>query len=85
MGTKLITAAGLFAALNLCTLSVRAEVEAATQSAPSHLDIKQALAFEESSAQFCEVVEARMTYLDSQDKTRVLKYLKVSSSCGDGG
>lgn len=84
MGTKLITAAGLFAALNLCTLSARAEVEAATQGAPSRLDIKQVVAFEESSAQFCEVVEARMTYLDSQDKTQVLTYLKASSSCSDG-
>jgi hypothetical protein len=84
MGKKLIIAAGLFAALNLCTLSARAEVEAATHVAPRHLDIKQVVAFEESSAQFCDVVEARMTYLDSQDKTQVLKYRKVSSSCSDG-
>lgn len=84
MGTKLITAAGLFAALNLCTLSARAEVEATTHVAPSHLDIKQVVAFKESSTQLCDVVEARMTYLDSQGKTQVLKYRKVSSSCSDG-
>lgn len=51
------------------------------------LDVQKVLAMSEAephaSSQPCEVVAARMDYLDSAGKARSVTYLKHSSACQD--
>ena len=65
MNTKALYAACLFAALNICTLSARAEsnVQAHSYTYGSHLDIQKVLSLSEDAEPTCGVVNARMTYL----------------------
>jgi hypothetical protein len=86
MNTKAVVAACLFAALNICTLSARAEADITpkTYSYGTHLDIKKVVSLKESATPSCGIVDARMTYLDSQNKTQVLDYSKFSDSCNEG-
>jgi hypothetical protein len=83
MNTKAIYAACLFAALNICTLSARAEadVSAKPYTYGTHLDIKKVVSLTQDAAPSCGVVNAQLTYLDSQSKTRVLDYRKLSDNC----
>ncbi|NVZ52433.1 DUF2790 domain-containing protein [Pseudomonas sp. B6002] len=83
MNTKAIFAACLFAALNICTLSARAEATAVahTYTYGTHLDVKQVLSMTQDASPACGVVNARMTYLDSHDQTQVLDYLKFGDGC----
>lgn len=86
MNTKAIYAACLFAALNICTLSARAEsnVQAQTYTYGSHLDIQKVLSLTEESEPACGVVNARMTYLDSAGHEQALDYRKLANNCNDG-
>ncbi len=83
MNTKAVYAACLFAALNICTLSARAEADVApkTYTYGSHLDIRKVLSLTEDSTPSCGVVNARLTYLDSQSRTQVLDYSKLAEHC----
>ena len=80
MNTKAIYAACLFAALNICTLSARAEadVSAKTYSYGTHLDIKKVVSLKQDTTNACGIVDAQLTYLDSQNKTQVLDYRKFA-------
>lgn len=84
MNTKAIYAACLFAALNICTLAARAEaadVTAKTYTYGTHLDIKKVVSLKQDASTSCGVVDAQLTYLDSQNKTQVLDYRKVADNC----
>ena len=83
MNTKAIYAACLFAALNICTLSARAEsdVSAKPYTYGTHLDIQKVVSLKQDATPNCGVVDAQLTYLDSQNKTQVLDYLKVADGC----
>ena len=83
MNTKAIYAACLFAALNICTLSARAEADVTpkTYTYGTHLDIKKVVSLKQDTTPICGVVEAQLTYLDSQNKTQVLDYRKVADGC----
>jgi hypothetical protein len=83
MNTKAIYAACLFAALNICTLSARAEadVTAKTYSYGTQLDIKKVVSLKQDASPSCGVVNAQLTYLDSKSKTQVLDYRKIADSC----
>jgi hypothetical protein len=83
MNTKAIYAACLFAALNICTLSARAEadVSAKPYTYGTHLDIQKVVSLKQDASPSCGVVDAQLTYLDSQSKTQVLDYRKISDSC----
>jgi len=83
MNTKAIYAACLFAALNICTLSARAEADTgpATSTPGSHLDISKVVSLTQDATPSCGIVNARLTYLDSQSKTQVLDYRKFSDNC----
>ncbi|WP_085728265.1 DUF2790 domain-containing protein [Pseudomonas sp. R37(2017)] len=83
MNTKAIYAACLFAALNICTLSARAEADVAprTYSYGNHLDIRKVVSLSEDTTPSCGVVNARLTYLDSQSMTQVLNYSKFADNC----
>lgn len=83
MNTKAVYAACLFAALNICTLSARAEasVTAHAYDYGTHLDIKRVVSMSQDSVPACGVVNARMTYLDSHDTPQVLDYLEFGDGC----
>jgi len=83
MNTKAVYAACLFAALNICTLSARAEADVSpkTYTYGTQLDIKKVVSSKQDATPSCGVVNAQLTYLDSQSKTRVLDYRKISDSC----
>ncbi|WP_210638906.1 MULTISPECIES: DUF2790 domain-containing protein [unclassified Pseudomonas] len=85
MNTKAIYTACLFATLNICTLSARAEsdVQAQTYAYGSHLDIQKVLSLSEDAAPTCGVVNARMTYLDSAGRKQALDYRKFADNCHD--
>ncbi|MBT2341595.1 MULTISPECIES: DUF2790 domain-containing protein [Pseudomonas] len=86
MNTRAIYAACLFAALNLCSLSARAEsnVQAHTYTYGTHLDIQKVLSLSEDAAPACGVVNAHMTYLDSAGHHQALDYRKLADNCNDG-
>lgn len=86
MNTKVIYAACLFAALNICTLSARAEsnVQAQTYTYGTHLDIQKVLSMSEDAEPACGVVNAHMTYLDSAGHKQALDYRKFADNCSDG-
>ncbi|MWV14326.1 DUF2790 domain-containing protein [Pseudomonas sp. R-28-1W-6] len=48
------------------------------------LDVQKVLALHEEPSQWCQVVDARMDYLDSNGQKRSLAYVKLSDSCSDG-
>lgn len=85
MNNKSVIAACLFAALNICTLSARAEaaVTAQTDTYGTHLDIQKVLSLKQDNSVNCGIVEARMTYLDSAGQTRVLDYSKFADGCNN--
>ena len=85
MNNKSVIAACLFAALNICTLSARAEadVTAQTYTYGTHLDIHKVLSLKQDNSVNCGIVEARMTYLDSAGQTRVLDYSKFADGCNN--
>lgn len=85
MNTKAIYAACLFAALNICTLSARAEADVTpkTYTYGSHLDIKKVVSLKQDATPACGIVDAQLTYLDSQDKTQVLDYRKFADGCNN--
>lgn len=49
------------------------------------LDVQKVLAQYEAPAQLCQLVEARMDYLDSQGQRHSLAYPKHASACRDRG
>ncbi|UVM40802.1 DUF2790 domain-containing protein [Pseudomonas sp. B21-017] len=85
MNTKAVYAACLFAALNICTLSARAEANVTPQTYTygTHLDIQKVLSMKEDATTSCGIVNARMTYLDSQGKTQALDYRKFADNCNE--
>ncbi|MFJ2481610.1 DUF2790 domain-containing protein [Pseudomonas sp. NPDC087598] len=80
-----VIAACLFAALNICTLSARAEavVTPQTYSYGTQLDIQKVVSLTQDNSVTCGVVNARMTYLDSANKTHVLDYRKFADGCNN--
>lgn len=85
MNTKAFYAAYLFAALNICTLSARAEatVKPETYTYGTHLDIKKVISMKQDATPTCGIINAQLTYLDSQGDTKVLDYRKFADSCHD--
>ncbi|WP_339526559.1 DUF2790 domain-containing protein [Pseudomonas sp. EL_65y_Pfl2_R96] len=85
MNTKAVYAACLFAALNICTLSARAEADVTPQTYNygTYLDIQKVLSMKQDTTPSCGIVNARMTYLDSQGKTQVLDYRKFADDCNE--
>lgn len=85
MNNKSVIAACLFAALNICTLSVRAEADVTPQTYTygTHLDIQKVISLKQDNSVSCGIVEARMTYLDSAGQTRVLDYSKFADGCNN--
>ena len=85
MNTKAIYAACLFAALNICTLSARAEADVSphTYTYGTHLDIQKVVALTQDAGAACGIVDAQLTYLNSQGKTEILNYRKFAECHSD--
>ena len=85
MNNKSVIAACLFAALNICTLSARAEadVSAKPYTYGTQLDIKKVVSLKQDASNSCGIVDAQLTYLDSQNKTQVLDYRKFADCDSD--
>ena len=85
MNTKAVYAAYLFAALNICTLSARAEatVKPETYTYGTHLDIRKVISMKQDATPTCGIINAQLTYLDSQGDTKVLDYRKFADGCND--
>lgn len=47
------------------------------------LDVQQVVAVHEESSVLCQVVDARMDYLDSNGKLRSLEYRKHAAACSN--
>ena len=48
-----------------------------------HLDVAQVVSIDEPHPLTCELVEAKMTYVDSQGQTRAVSYIKQSDACSN--
>lgn len=86
MNFKAISAACLLTVLNIGALPAMAQTNAAieTYAYGTQLDIQKVLSLSEDSSQNCGVVNAQMTYLDSQGQKRVLGYSKLAENCSGG-
>ncbi|WP_415844901.1 DUF2790 domain-containing protein [Stutzerimonas zhaodongensis] len=86
MTFRTISAACLLTVLVAGALPAMAQGKAGseTYSYGAQLDISQVISLTEDSGQNCGLVDAQMTYLDSQGEPRVLTYRKVSANCSEG-
>jgi hypothetical protein len=82
---KAITRAALVLA---CVLPFGSLAVQAAESIPveryhygMQLDVQKVLKLQEAPSTLCQVVEARMDYLDSQGRERSLAYLKHAQAC----
>ncbi|MCY1305180.1 hypothetical protein D9M68_825340 [compost metagenome] len=77
----------LAATFNLVSLAV----QAAESSTPERyhygmqLDIKKVVSVHEESSVLCQVVDARMDYLDSNGRLHSLEYRKHAEACSNEG
>ena len=80
-----VIAACLFAALNICTLSARAEADITphTYTYGTHLDIQKVVALTQDAGAACGIFDAQLTYLNSQGKTEILNYRKFAECHSD--
>ena len=85
MNNKSVFAACLFAALNICTLSAHAEADVSRQTYTygTHLDIQKVVALTQDAGAACGIVDAQLTYLNSQGKTEILNYRKFAECHSD--
>ncbi|GLZ88078.1 topoisomerase II [Metapseudomonas resinovorans] len=49
----------------------------------THLDVSKVVSLREAPSVLCQVVDARMDYLDSKGKLHSLEYRKHSNACGN--
>ena len=85
MNRQSVFAACLFATLNICTFSARAEADVTpkTYSYGTHLDIQKVVSIKQDNSVVCGPVDAQLTYLDSHGKTNVLDYRKFADGCNE--
>lgn len=84
MNWKNLSIASLFAIVSLGAVAANAQ-ENVTPHAymyGDHLDIAKVVSVSEAPSSGCGVVNARMAYLDSAGKSKVLDYLTVGQGCG---
>lgn len=85
MNTNTLYATCLFAALNICTFSASAEADVTPQTYTygTHLDIQKVVALTQDAGASCGIVDAQLTYLNSQGKTEILNYRKFAECHSD--
>ncbi|MDR6957989.1 hypothetical protein J2W43_001970 [Pseudomonas brassicacearum] len=83
MNIQNVSITGLLAVITLSGSPLFAE----EQSAPPEyeygmpLDIAQVVRIDEPRSQVCEVVRAKMTYVDTQGVTQRISFLKLTEAC----
>ncbi|MDY7530360.1 DUF2790 domain-containing protein [Pseudomonas sp. Bout1] len=77
MNRKPFIASCLLALLNVAAFSAQAE-------ARQKPDVQRVLSTVDDGGAACGVVNARLTYLDSQGHKRVFDYMKFADSCNEG-
>lgn len=85
MSIKALSAACLLTILSASAMSAMAQdaVVSESYSYGTRLDVSQVISLTEDSGDNCGVVNAQMTYLDSQGEKRVLAYRKLSANCSE--
>lgn len=86
MNWNKFVAVGFFAVLNVAAFSAHADVNSESQAYTygTHLDIKKVVSIVKNGASNCDIVNARMTYLDSSGTQKVLDY-STFAECGNQG
>ncbi|MCW2271883.1 hypothetical protein D9M71_463660 [compost metagenome] len=67
----------------LLTASAQADSPTAVYHYGMPLDIAQVLDMSEPATELCDVVKARMVYVDSAGQQHTLQYLKLAQACSD--
>ncbi|BGD24564.1 hypothetical protein VNPA120719_22290 [Pseudomonas aeruginosa] len=85
--TRTLLATTLLAALALPAFAAQAAAPVPTESYRygMPLDVHKVVATQEQASTTCEIVDARMDYLDSAGKLHSLAYRKYASACNQGG
>lgn len=86
MNIKTISAMAVFAVTSAGAFAAQAAPAPVQDSYHfgQHLDIQKVLADNTDDSQTCQVVGARMTYLDSQHQEHVLNYRRMAEACDLG-
>ncbi|WP_342247069.1 DUF2790 domain-containing protein [Pseudomonas sp. OTU5201] len=79
------TAFLLAATFNIVSLAAHAAERVAPEPYRygMHLDINKVVSLREAPSALCQVVDARMDYLDSKGRLQSLEYRKHSNACGN--
>jgi hypothetical protein len=87
MNWNKLIAASFFAVLNVAAFSVHADVQAPAQTTAygTHLDIKKVVSIVDNGGGTCGIVDARLTYLDSNGAQKVAGYSKFADCANQGG
>jgi len=85
MNWNKIIAAGFFALLNVAAVSAHADTQPQSHSAGSHLDIQKVISVTDNGTGNCGIVNAKLTYLDSNGAQQVLDYNKFGECLNQGG
>ncbi|EMN8655191.1 DUF2790 domain-containing protein [Pseudomonas aeruginosa] len=83
--TRTLLATTLLAALALPAFAAQAAAPVPTESYRYGMDVHKVVATQEQASTTCEIVDARMDYLDSAGKLHSLAYRKYASACSQGG
>ena len=86
MNWNKLATAGLFAVLSIAAFSAHADVNSPSQAYTygTHLDIKKVVSIVKNGGSNCDIVNARMTYLDSSGMQRAFDY-STHAECGNQG
>lgn len=87
MNIRRFSLAGLLAVIILGSASLFADegTETPAYSYDTKLDIARVVRIEEPQSQTCEVVQATMTYVNTQGLTKTLSFLKLADVCISNG
>jgi hypothetical protein len=87
MNWNKLIAASFFAILNVAALSAHADGQAPVQTTAygNHLDIKKVVSIVDNGGGTCGIVDARLTYLDSNGTQKVTDYKKFAECANQGG
>ncbi|MFK0090279.1 DUF2790 domain-containing protein [Pseudomonas sp. NPDC090755] len=67
------------------TASAQASESVAVYHYGMPLDIARVVQMSEPATELCDVVQARMVYIDSAGQQHTLQYLKLAEVCSDQG
>jgi hypothetical protein len=81
LSTIILNSVAIFASVSAVAKPMEQPVETQRYEYGMHLDIEKVLKTEVANTPVCEVVDAKMTYLNSKGDIEVLTYTTQSSAC----